>query len=602
MKVRKIIFWTHLLAGFVAGLVIFIMSFTGVILMYEPQIAEYSEWQQRWVTPPGPEVKRLALDDLVAKIRAANPESRPAAITVKSDPAASVIVNLGRENTIFVNPYTGDLLGGLSTTHHFMHEIVDWHRWLGMEDEGRATGKAITGACNLAFFWLAVTGVYLWWPQSWKWRGLKTSLLFNRRLTGKARDWNWHNVIGFWSSSVLVVLTLTAAVMSYPWANDLLYTLAGSEPPPRSQAPAGQAQRAGRSLGGAGAKPAEQPVANFEALLAAAEKQVPGWTMLMMRFPPRSDAPVAVSIMEPDAPHPFARSQLTLNRANAEVVKSEPYAENSAGRKLRTWFRGLHTGEAFGLFGQTIAGLASLGGCFLVWTGLAMAWRRFRYWRRVPAEITGAAETPAGYEGTHHAAAQLTAEATDNSLQGQSVNGNNINPPGGEMISGFESVTILYGTVMGNAESVAHQAAAILRRAGLSVRVSDMAHCQASLLTRLSSVLIVTSTYGNGEPPDDIIPFWHAVVHGNGLDLRALKFSVLALGNTTYDRFCQCGREFDVALERHGATRLHPRVECDVDYEAPAARWIHGVVTALQRPQTASAWTGAEKNWSESAS
>jgi sulfite reductase alpha subunit-like flavoprotein len=126
-----------------------------------------------------------------------------------------------------------------------------------------------------------------------------------------------------------------------------------------------------------------------------------------------------------------------------------------------------------------------------------------------------------------------------------------------------------------------------------------MAHCQASLLTRLSSVLIVTSTYGNGEPPDDIIPFWHAVVHGNGLDLRALKFSVLALGNTTYDRFCQCGREFDVALERHGATRLHPRVECDGDYDVPAKRWIEGVVAALQRYQGASPWASTVKNGSE---
>lgn len=166
MKLHKIIFWSHLIAGVIASLVIFIMSFTGVILMYEPQIAEYSEWNQRWVTPPSVAAKRLDLDDLVAKVQAANPGARPAAITVNSDPAASVIVNLGRENTVFVDPYTGDLLGGLSATHHFMHEIVHWHRWLGMEGEGRATGKAITGACNLAFFWLAVTGVYLWWPQS----------------------------------------------------------------------------------------------------------------------------------------------------------------------------------------------------------------------------------------------------------------------------------------------------------------------------------------------------------------------------------------------------------------------------------------------------
>ena len=83
---HKIIFWTHLLAGVIAGLVIFIMSFTGVVLMYEPQISEYSEWNARWVTP-GPEAKRLSLDELVAKVREGNPDARPAVITVKSDPS-----------------------------------------------------------------------------------------------------------------------------------------------------------------------------------------------------------------------------------------------------------------------------------------------------------------------------------------------------------------------------------------------------------------------------------------------------------------------------------------------------------------------------------
>ena len=130
------------------------------------------------------------------------------------------------------------------------------------------------------------------------------------------------------------------------------------------------------------------PAASFDALLARAQEQVPGWVMIMLRFPPRGDGPVTASIQGPDAFHPFQRSQLTLNRATAEVVKWEPYANNSTGRKLRTWVRALHTGEAFGLPGQTVAGLASLGGCFLVWTGLAMAWRRFRSWRRTPKEFT----------------------------------------------------------------------------------------------------------------------------------------------------------------------------------------------------------------------
>ena len=109
---------------------------------------------------------------------------------------------------------------------------------------------------------------------------------------------------------------------------------------------------------------------------------------MMMRLPPRGDGPVTVLIQEPTAPHIFARSQLALNRSTAEIVKWEPYAAASTGRKLRVWVRGLHTGEALGFAGQTVAGLASLGGCFLVWTGFAMAWRRFRYRKRDAEDAT----------------------------------------------------------------------------------------------------------------------------------------------------------------------------------------------------------------------
>ena len=599
---HKIIFWTHLLAGVIAGLVIFTMSFTGVVLMYEPQISEYSEWNARWVTP-GPEAKRLSLDELVGKVHKGNPEARPAVITVKSDPAASVIINLGRENTVFINPYTGDLLGGLSGTHNLLHEIVDWHRWLGTEGESRAIGKAITGACNLAFFWLAVTGVYLWWPHSWKWRGLKTSLVFNRRLTGKARDWNWHNVIGFWSSSVLMVLTLTAAVMSYPWANDLLYTLTGSEPPPRAQGPAGPPQRARRGSGNAQEQRIAKPMANLDALLATAERQVPGWTILMMRFPPRPDGPVTVSISEPSAPHTFARSQLTLNRATAEVMKWEPYSENSAGRKLRTWFRGLHTGEAFGFFGQTIAGLASLGGCFLVWTGLAMAWRRFRSWGREVEEPSVTQPALSKDAASIEISQDLQLEGEKSSMEleilpgessqlGHSADGNGTAAHRHEAMgnySGRNSVLILFGTVTGNAESLAQRTAEVIARQGFNVRVKDMAHYAVDALSQESCVVIITSTYGNGEPPDDAAPFWEGVVQKDGLNLRRVKFSVLALGNSTYDHFCKCGRDLDAALERHGATRLYPRVDCDVDYDVPAKRWTEGVLASLQRDHSASA-------------
>ena len=374
---HRIIFWSHLLAGIIGGLVIFIMSATGVILMYEHQLVEYAERDVREIPPSDTHAQRLSLDDLIANLREQNPGVQVTGVVLRKDSTASVAVGFGPDGTTYVNPYTGAVLGKGSKLHDWFHDVIDWHRWLGMEGEGRATGRAITGACNLAFFWLAITGVYLWWPRSWHWRGLKSSLLFNFHLSGKARDWNWHNVIGFWSSAVLVVLTLTAAVMSYPWANDLLYTLTGSEPPPRAQASSPMAQRRGE-----GDEPRERkPIASFDTFLARAEQQAPGWIMMMLRLPPRGDGPITVLIQEPTAPHIFARSQLVLNRSTAEIVKWEPYAAGVVGRKLRIWVRGLHTGEALGFAGQTFAGLASLGGCFLVWTGLAMAWRRFRTWR-----------------------------------------------------------------------------------------------------------------------------------------------------------------------------------------------------------------------------
>jgi uncharacterized iron-regulated membrane protein/flavodoxin len=598
---HKIIFWSHLLAGLIGGLVIFIMSATGVILMYEHQMVEYAERHVREVVPPSGNAPRLSLDDIVAKAREPNPKARPTGVVLRNEPTASVAVGFGRDGATYVNPYTGTVLGNGSKLHDWFHDVIDWHRWLGTEGEGRATGRAITGACNLAFFWLAVTGVYLWWPRSWHWRGLKPSLLFNFHLRGKARDWNWHNVIGFWSSAVLVVLTLTAAVMSYPWANDLLYTLTGSEPPPRAQATSPMAQAQQRR--GEGEPRERKPLASFDAFLARADQQAPGWIMMMVRLPPRGDGPITLLIQEPTAPHIFARSQLQLDRSTAEIVKWEPYAAASTGRKLRIWVRGLHTGEALGVIGQTVAGLASLGGCFLVWTGFAMAWRRFRYRKRDAEDATTVEYVMAPEEAqpTEVHTIQPTIVETSKEPVRIEMEQTNSNTTNGHAHNGHEdastqwstapyngdSVLILYATVTGNAETLANKLAKELRTAGVTARVRDMAHCQTSVLTQASCVLMVVSTYGDGEPPDDAVPFWETVVHGNGLDLRGVKFSVLALGNTTYDHFCKCGREFDAALERHGATRIHARVDCDVDYEGPAKHWLRGVLTHLTENERA---------------
>src|SRR4026208_1620911 len=129
-KLRKIIFWCHLPVGVIAGVVILIMCVTGVLLSYEKQITAWANTRSYRSAPASPEIRRLPIDVLLAKAREARGAS-PTAITLKSDASAPAEIGFGREPTLFVNPYTGAILGeGSPGTRSFFRVVTDWHRWL----------------------------------------------------------------------------------------------------------------------------------------------------------------------------------------------------------------------------------------------------------------------------------------------------------------------------------------------------------------------------------------------------------------------------------------------------------------------------------------
>ena len=133
----------------------------------------------------------------------------------------------------------------------------------------------------------------------------------------------------------------------------------------------------------------------LDELWARAERQVPGWKTLSLRLPEDAGDPVTFTINQGGRGRVDLRAQLALDRQSGEVERWEPYASQSLGRKLRSWARWVHTGEAGGVLGQTLAGLASAGGAVLVWTGAALAWRRFvpkRRRRTVPEADEGLSE------------------------------------------------------------------------------------------------------------------------------------------------------------------------------------------------------------------
>lgn len=358
MPLRKVIFWSHLITGLTAGSVVLVMSFTGLLLAFERQI---TDWVDRDLRILHSGAKRLPLDQVIAHVRELG---TPTGLIVRSDPAAPVAIQLGREHTVFVDASTGAVLGeGSQRTRDFFRVMTNVHRWLGASEANRELGRAITGACNLAFLFLVISGFCLWWPR-------KNRAIFLPRLglTGKTRDFNWHNAIGFWCAPFLFLIVLSGVLMSYSWATDLLYRLTHSQTPART-AP-------GRRSGGGG-KTAVVP-AQIDRLWNIAAQQVPDWRTISVRFEDSNTVPVTFTIEQGQRGRPDLRSQIIIKPDTGEIVRDESFASYNLGRRLRTWARFVHTGEAGGAFGQTVGGLACAGATLLVYTGFALAWRRFR--------------------------------------------------------------------------------------------------------------------------------------------------------------------------------------------------------------------------------
>ncbi len=133
---------------------------------------------------------------------------------------------------------------------------------------------------------------------------------------------------------------------------------------------------------------------------------------------------------------------------------------------------------------------------------------------------------------------------------------------------------LLYGTQTGNAEGLAEEAAKSARALGLDARLQPLDELTPEALTQMRQVLVVCSTYGEGEMPDGAQLFWEALSSETAPRLEDLRFAVLALGDTSYDGFCKAGKLLDMRLEQLGGRRLAPRLDCDLDYEAPAAAWL----------------------------
>lgn len=281
---RKIICWMHLTAGLSAGIVIFIMCVTGALLAFEKNIIEWAERDARYVSVKS-ESEPLGPQEILAAVSKTKPSSKPSSMAKTNDPAATFTVSLGREGQVFVDPYSGTITGESSVgVRSFFRTVTDLHRFIAMSGDARPVGKTITGASNLIFLFIAISGIYIWMPRKFTWGRIKPVVWFRGGLKGKARNFNWHNTIGFWTSLFLIVLTLTATVISYQWASNLIFTLTGNQAPQQQGGPPNT-------------QPSEADQLfvlpeNLNAVWQTAETKAPGWKSISLRLPIEKDSAV----------------------------------------------------------------------------------------------------------------------------------------------------------------------------------------------------------------------------------------------------------------------------------------------------------------------
>ncbi len=425
VTLHRVFFWLHLTVGLVVGFLIAFLALTGSIISFQPQLITFAERHLHADHPAN--TPCVAPSVLLANAARATPKPLTA-LTLFADPRRPAQIATGPVqnpdgSVLLADSCTGQILGpGANRTRVFLTTVRELHHQAAFAGVRYKALHSLTNAAALAFVFLVLSGLYLWFPRHLTWQHARPSVLLRPGLRGRARDWNLHNLAGFWLCLPLLAISTTGVIMAFPWANNLLYRAAGDTPPPprREEAPArpspadttplhsGDSSADGHHTHPSrGSRPEISNSSSFAALdvpIARALSYAPATRSITLRLPsPKalaSASSLTFQLAENDRGQSMNRDQLTLGTtADSPVLKWEPFTAASRGRHWRIAARYLHTGELFGVPGQAVALTAALGALLLVWTGISLSLRRLAAFRRRRNHLVS---TPATTPATQH--------------------------------------------------------------------------------------------------------------------------------------------------------------------------------------------------------
>ncbi|WP_310395489.1 PepSY-associated TM helix domain-containing protein [Hymenobacter sp.] len=417
----------HLYLGLASGLVIVFVSLTGCILAFEKEI-EQSWHSERYFVTPGA-APRQSLAQLTDAVRAKQPGAKISSFKLYADPTRTVEVGLagggkkpggegraqignapgaarptrsegstsasrrgaprpvkaagppgegpgrGKEKgkgdngpRLYLNPYTGAILGEVNPRETFFHTVEQLHRGL----VAGPVGKLVMGVSSSIFLFILATGLVLWWPATRK--ALASRLQVKWGSSWKRLNHDFHIVLGFYASLLLFVLALTGVGMSFDWVgagiNKLTHSPLKRPEPPASAAPA------------AGAVPFAP-----DAVLVQARRQAPDAESYALQLPKGPTGSIRVAVLRPGAITENATDEVYFDQYSGRVLSRQTYAQRPVGQRIRGLFKPVHTGAIFGWPTKLLAFVVSLLGATFPITGTVMWLNRRRKNRKRPRQL-----------------------------------------------------------------------------------------------------------------------------------------------------------------------------------------------------------------------
>ncbi|HEV2687696.1 MAG TPA: PepSY-associated TM helix domain-containing protein [Bryobacteraceae bacterium] len=352
---RKLLFNLHLYVALGVGILVVIFGLTGAIMAFEPEIDHLLHAKLSYVTPQS---HPLSLAEIGAAVSKAYPGERIGGYQLSTSPNLSWQVGL-RRGLVYVNPYTGEILGVREGGRDFLGFVHQFHLRLALRDKADV-GKSIMSWAGMVMLFLLFSGLYLWWP-------LKRISI--QRNGPPRRFWfDLHNAVGILSLVFLLLLTFTGLLIGFdrnvvPW----FYKITNSEPSKQPTVPP--------------PPPGAKPISPDQAL-EIARNTLPGAIQFQVNVPGPKGF-YFVRSRFPEDLTPGGRSRVAVDQYTGQVLASESSRTGPGGTRLVNLTRAIHTGDIFGMPSKALMSFVSLMLVIQVTSGVTMWWKRVRKKRAV---------------------------------------------------------------------------------------------------------------------------------------------------------------------------------------------------------------------------